>query len=141
VVFAANLIVPLHWAWDITREGGRIGMACALFGWWVVGALTCVRPGPGRAALVLGGAFIALSQLYPVLQLFAGMVGLCAAAAPAGEEHWSLISMGLSETSGFAATVVTGALLLFFALCSGCAVLGTAGSLRTPEEEAGRGPA
>ena len=122
-IFAANLIVPLLFAWDLTRDRGRIGMAAAIGGWWALSALICVRSRVLATILFVGAALVAISQVWPILHVIAGTVGL-ELAATGTSELYPILGMKMTEGGGFVATAVTGAVLMLFALGSGCALIG-----------------
>lgn len=108
LVFAANLVVPLMAGWQITEHGGRIGMSCAIVGYWFVGVVACARGWSVGLALILGGVLVAASQLLPLLQLMAGMFSLMAWSPPTGgTEEW-MYKLRLSELGGFTVTTLTG---------------------------------
>ncbi len=118
-VFAANLILPLFFAWSITRDAGRIGMLGAVLGLLATGALAGLARCRVGIALVVGGVPVALSQLVGAPQIYAGSRGLLVAEAmgqmgktrpgdPVGDMT--------SELGGFIATVVTGGILMGAAL-------------------------
>lgn len=76
LVFVANLPVPVLCAGMFVAPDGWFGLCgglAVLF--WVGFALCLFRFRVGRS-LVWGGGIIALSQMFPVLQLFCGAFGL-----------------------------------------------------------------
>lgn len=111
-VFAANLIVPLLFAWELTRGGGRIGMGCAIAWLWLAGAFGLRHPRCPRFALLVGGWAVALSQTTPLLQMVCGAFALSC-------WHGGMHDKPLSEVGGFAVTALTGGLLLMAALLIG----------------------
>jgi hypothetical protein len=95
-------------------------MIGALFVMAVIGAEACSRwDRPGRA-VVLGGTLVALLQLIPILQVFAGELAL---RAGAGLGLAIPIEVGLYRATGvlggFLVTVMTGAQLIGIALVLG----------------------
>lgn len=92
VVFAANMIVPLLIGLDVTREGGLTGLviACALLlvaGW----VFYYLRPQSMRTVL-LGAAMLAVTQIFPILQIVAGLGALLVVETiglPVSPQSWS----------------------------------------------------
>lgn len=114
VVFSCNMIVPLLFGWDLTRDAGRGGLFAAgalLLG----GGLWLCRAWPTLGGpLVAGAVLVSLTQLLPILQIIAGLMGLRLArafgqAVSLGEFDFDRITGGLG---GFVATLVTGGLLI-----------------------------
>ncbi len=76
LVFVANLPVPLLGSWGAVLHG----YACGVFGGiamlYLLGAAVCgLRWRVGRS-LVGGGALVALTQLFPLLQVFSGIFAM-----------------------------------------------------------------
>ena len=71
VVYAANLIVPLGIAWT-TFEHGHIGIVFALGLCWLIGLAVCIQRRAFAIRMVAGGKVVALTQIIPILQVFAG---------------------------------------------------------------------
>jgi hypothetical protein len=131
VVFLANLIAPLLLAWSMTEGEARFGMFAAVALVWVSGHLAIARAAGWRLILVGGGFCVALSQLFPILQVFAGLLSLTAI-------HYGFATDPFSFTApaAFLATVLTAAQLLVTAV--GCGVVVEAGC-RPREYQAERG--
>ncbi len=138
IVLAANLIVPLILGLEVTREGGRRGMGLAITLVWLMGHLACARSKAIAPRLVIGGFFVGLSQLYPVLQVMAGMVALDI-VSQTSMVGLNLIDMQyrLTELGGFLTTFLMGGQLVFAAILSGFAVAVVAKWLGPHDEVAG----
>lgn len=123
IVLAANLTVPLMFGLEVTRGGGRWGMGLAIALVWLVGHLACARFKVLGPRLVIGGVFVGLSQLSPVLQIMAGSASLdfVSWAGMTGGEFAGMPDR-LTEFGGFLATFLTGGQLLFVAILCGFAV-------------------
>lgn len=79
VVFGANLIFPaLLGAALVGWENGRAGMLVGIWGLWAAGVFAGLGPARLRTSLLAGGYVAALLQLFPVLQLLAGLTAAAA---------------------------------------------------------------
>lgn len=114
-VFAANLIIPLLYGWEVTRDGGRGGMGLAILALCLFGLVVSAQSRKMAWALALGGCLVALLQPVMVLHIFAGGLAL---------NLWtgSIRGGGLSEFGGFAVTVMTGGPLMVLALVCGLVI-------------------
>lgn len=136
IIYGLNLFVPLFFGLAVTEKSGRQGMTFAIFlllglGSWAVSTLR-----DAGKAVILGGGFVALTQCIPFLQVSAGAIGISVArdmGQTIGREQVG------SEFGGFAATVVTGGLLITLALILGWMVQGVSASFAG--WRAGRKPA
>ncbi len=122
-VFAFNLVLPLLFGWGLTSATARIGMLMAVMillaaGYWICS----IQRDLGRL-LVFGGAFVGLSQIYPILQIVAGLGGMVVGQAfgqvSAGDQA---APAPLSQTGGFLVTLTTGGLLMMASLALGYAM-------------------
>jgi hypothetical protein len=121
VVFMFNLIIPLIFGLDMTPERGRIGIGMGCLSLLTAGWLLCCYSPATLRQIILGGVVVACTQVYPILQLIAGMLAL------AGAELMGLSVNGddagieyiVSETGGFVVTVLVGAELIAFSLFIG----------------------
>ena len=113
-VFLFNLAVPFFLGWSMTGTHGRIGLSLAVILLLTSGCWVCtVAPKLGKA-LIVGGVVVGLAQLFPVLQIFAGMASLAVG------EVLGLVDAGgevsppgvRSEFGGFIATIMTGGILM-----------------------------
>ncbi len=116
LVYCSNLIAPLLLAWQVTKDGGRIGMFVAIVVFWLVGHVICGQLKVAAYIFVYGGFFVALSQFYPVLHMFSGVaaLGLC--------RYDFVRADGVSEFAGFIATIFTGLQLLTIASVIGSGI-------------------
>jgi hypothetical protein len=116
---AANLVVPMSVARDMAR-GGEIGMALAVGVLWLIGDLAGVRWAWLRPVLLKGAVVVALTQFAPILQITAGLVGVGVAGLSLGlHEDAPFPPPPASAVRVFAATFITGGLLLFASLVAG----------------------
>ena len=72
-------------------------------------------------ALIVGGALIAVTQIFPVIQIIAGMLGMTVGKAMGlaifGDNHE--VPQITTEEGGLIVTLVTGGILMATAACSG----------------------
>lgn len=129
-VFTLNLILPLAFGMTVARGSARYGVAIAALVLLVVGLLFCsVRRKFARIAVV-GGALIALTQFFPLLQVVAGLISVGIASNL--EQGLGLVPANVAENpadfagtcvwsgvGGFAATLTTGGLLMGAAMFPG----------------------
>jgi hypothetical protein len=108
-----NLIVPLMYGLLETREHGFVGMLVGSLILLLGGFWCCFRFKDFSKALIVGGWIVALSQVYPLLQMLAGIFGMGVANAvgPSPDEEYSPYSIH-SEPAGCVATIMTGAILI-----------------------------
>jgi hypothetical protein len=122
-VFALNLAFPLLFGWELTRANGRIGMLLAIPVLLAAGRWICREHRDLGRLLVVGGVLVGLSQVYPLLQMVAGIggmlvgqvlgqVSMAGAATPAP----------LSQVGGFVMALTTGSLLMAFSCLIGYGV-------------------
>lgn len=89
LVFVGNLPIPVLFGQGVVGEGGM----CGLFGalavlYWIGFALCLFRFRVGRS-LVVGGVFIAATQLLPILHILCGSFGLMMWEAIGGGRFFS----------------------------------------------------
>ncbi|AMV40131.1 hypothetical protein [Planctomyces sp. SH-PL62] len=113
-VFMTNLVVPLGFGMSTTNLSGKIGMLGGILVLFGLGWRTCSNLPGARSALIYGGWIVAAAQLFPIVHLTAGMMGVAAARA-AQREFIPIITM----LGGFLATVVTGGILISLAFVIG----------------------
>ncbi|QEH35324.1 hypothetical protein OJF2_38750 [Aquisphaera giovannonii] len=119
-VFLLNMIVPLLFGWSMTREGGRVGMAAAILTLFATGCWICTARRQLASPLLLGAAFVGLSQVFPLLQILAGSAGMVAATAlRVAENNDDALPRVIGEAGGFVVTLVTGGLLMAASLVAG----------------------
>lgn len=121
-VFLFNLTFPLLFGWRLGGSNGRIGMFAAILillaaGYWICSA----RRELGRL-LVIGGAFVGLAQIYPILQIVAGLGGMVVGQAlgQVGPDDLAPPTP-LTQVGGFIVTLTTGALLMLASTALGYA--------------------
>ena len=114
-VFVFNLIVPLLFGLLTTDKGGRIGMAIAVIMFFAAGCWICVNHREIGCFLIAGGFLVGLSQMVPVLQFAAGLVGIviCHVVRLMDTED------ATNEFGGFVLTLITGGILLGVSTVSG----------------------
>lgn len=121
-VLAANLIVPAPLGWEVTRDGDRGGLVGGVALLWAAGHLLLARvPAAGRP-VVLGGVVTALTQLFPVLQIMAGLTSLWVvrmASDPDPDPDGGMSARGMTDAEAFAATLLTAAQVGMVALVCG----------------------
>jgi vacuolar-type H+-ATPase subunit I/STV1 len=76
LIFLINLPVPVMFGWEVCSPAGRQAMVVTLvllFGCsaWFVGSHAWYR-----VRLICGGIMVAVSQLFPLLQIIAGSLGI-----------------------------------------------------------------
>ena len=128
VIFFVNLPVCISFGYNSTTGSGRLGMGVGLLILFAAGWESSRRWRSLGVDIVLGGAFVALSQLLPIAQFVAGGIGLTAAG-------WLDPAVKLPQLPDFAvrfspalvATMITGVLLM-----AGALALGFASRLVTP---------
>jgi hypothetical protein len=120
LLYAANLIVPLMFGSSITADGGRAGMWLVVATLWAAGFAAGYRWGEMRRALAVGGILAALTQIYPLPHMFAGLLALAAWRRLAGEAPNEYPHDTLhSDLGGFAVTLMSGGLAMVFAIMVG----------------------
>jgi hypothetical protein len=113
-VFAINMALPLLFSAPMTEQHGRLGMAVAAVLLLVLGCYICAANRKLAMALLAGGAVVALAQLFPIIHIIAGMIGMTVGQAVG---HATLDSDDgpsriTSESGGFIVTFVTGGILM-----------------------------
>jgi hypothetical protein len=124
LVYGANLFVPLMFGMSATAGGGWVGMGVAVVAIWSAGLVACQRPGRLRMALVIGATAVGLSQVVPFLHIISGMIAIGTWEKVSGDIVGVDIGgdgPGLSESGGFAVTVMTAQPLILIALVFGYA--------------------
>jgi MFS family permease len=120
-VFFVNLAVPLLFSSSMNQEHGRLGMFVAALLLLALGSCICAAGRKLAATLIAGGAIIGLTQLFPGLQLIAGVIGMTVGQAlrlaDIGDENRP--ARLISDYGGFVVTFVTGGILIATAACSG----------------------
>ncbi len=120
IVQACNMFLAALFGWGITQDHGRIGIFFAAM-WFLVAGwfLCCVRPVSARK-LIFGAILLALTQVFPIIQMIAGTVAFMTA-----------LSLGLAaenpetvttEFGGFLMTFIVGGILICCAWVMGLIV-------------------
>jgi hypothetical protein len=124
-VFLANLCAPLWFGWLMTERGGTLGMFASVSVLFVVGYWVCAIRETVAKALVVGGVAVALTQVFPILQIAAGMAGLLLAAVmgllqwPEPEDVFPSVT---NDLRAFVVGMTTGVLLMGMALVAGLVI-------------------
>jgi hypothetical protein len=120
-VFAINMAVPLLFSASMTEQYGRLGMSVAALLLLVFGCYICAANRKLAVALLAGGAVVALTQLFPILHIIAGTIGMSVGqtlghATIDSDDAPARIT---SEYGGFIVTFVTGGILMAGSLAIG----------------------
>src|SRR5262249_17793790 len=109
----------------VTEQHGKLGMGVALLSFLACGCYLCAYHRKLALALIVGGVLVALTQVFPILQIMAWLIGMgiCPAfgQTSSGEDEATPHLTG--ELGGFVVTLVTGGILIGAAACSGVAIL------------------
>ncbi|MDZ4687272.1 MAG: hypothetical protein SH850_19525 [Planctomycetaceae bacterium] len=132
LVFLGNLPVPLFLATEVVKNGGYWGVIASLVLLWLAGHLACRRSNLFAKRIVIGGAIVGASQLWPLPQLMAGLFGLAAAGFDPGDIPINTATP--SEWQGFVATFVTGGLLMAAAATIGMLVVAIGAAAKGPQQ-------
>ena len=113
-IFVLNMAVPLLFGSSITQQHGKLGMSAAALLLFAAGCFICAANRKLAKTLIAGEILIGLAQLFPILQIIAGMIGMAAGQAlglaEIGDDTRSLAVSG--EFGGFVVTCVTGGILI-----------------------------
>lgn len=126
VIFVLNLPFAVYFGAGMGGPEVWLGMTLAVIVLGSFGAWYCLSSARRGMAMILGGGFVALSQVTPFLQVFAGLFGVGLAqglgfvvgARPGGVGEPLLSGIG----GGFVASMVSGSVLMFAALVVGLIV-------------------
>ncbi len=116
VVYVVNLPVALFLGCCTTSGAATFGMCIAVV-FQLAAGIFATRRFPGTlSVIIIGGVLTALSQLYPVLQMFAGVValGITTSIFPSVEADLGVRIVG-SFPAGFLATCITAFLVILVA--------------------------
>lgn len=124
VIFVLNLPFAVYFGAGMGGPEVWLGMTLAVIVLGGFGAWYCLSSARRGMAMIVGGGFVASSQVIPALQVFAGLFGVGLAqglgfvvgAHPGGGPLLSGIG------GGFVASMVSGSLLMFAALVVGLIV-------------------
>jgi hypothetical protein len=138
-VYGLNLILPLLYGWSMTNDGGRVGMFAMIAMLYAFGIWACRSNRSLGIVLTVGGGIVALTQLFPAPQIFAGMIGTSIAnriegVAKAPDDVTEDINTVLG---GVIATGMTGGLLILLALVLGAIFWGLGRSVTRENHNSG----
>ena len=122
LVFALNVVAPLFFGWNITGSGGRVGMFLAMLVLLALGFWICASARQIGFPLVVGGVAVALSQVFPILQVMAGGLAFAVAEAVGVCAPTKLEPSAETVAAGFIVTMTTGGLLVAASLVAGLAI-------------------
>ena len=131
IAFSANMIVPLIFGLSETHENGRDGLWFAVASLFAIGLAVCMFQQRLATTTIIGSVVVGLSQLFPILQIIAGVLAF-GMTDRFGLRHndaldsWPRI---YNESSGFVVTFVTGSLLILASLITGALI-----RLNTPSQ-------
>lgn len=115
-VFAFNMALPLLIGWQMTEEHGRLGLLAAVAILFVLGCCLCASDRRFAIILIVGAVFVGLSQVIPILQAVAGVIGLVMGQVVGGVEPHKSVDVTFREVindlGGFVAMFVTGGILM-----------------------------
>jgi hypothetical protein len=138
LVFLGNLIAPMMFGWGTTGSGGHVGIILAVVLLWWLGYHFVATYRMVRGPLLAGGLCVGLSQVFPLIHMMAGIVGVGLASkvfheGPPGQ-HPDLKLTHLTEPGAFLATLVTGAQLMVAAWVFGLLLRTILRALGWPED-------
>lgn len=110
LIVCANSLVPLFFASLVTNAAARYGMVAGLVLTLVASIGLGVQVPRLRPALRKGGVVLALTQFFPLIQLFVGMLAMaCCIELGLADTYNDDHPAGCltSATAGFACTVIT----------------------------------
>jgi hypothetical protein len=121
----ANLIIPVLFGLQFTGRSGRWGMAFAIVLFLIGGWCVCYSSRKLGRYLNIGAAILSFTQIFPLLQVVAGMFGVWVAVfigcfQPATDIDNAEV---LNELGGFVVTSIVGCILLSVALFIGLIVV------------------
>lgn len=124
-VFAMNMFLPVLFGLDLTKHHGRIGMCVASLFVLIAGWVLCVVKSLAARKLIFGSLIIALTQIFPILQILAGSLALGIAegmqllSPGVDDDHNFGIAQIDSEFVGFVVTMLVAVILLGCASMAG----------------------
>lgn len=119
-VFCLNLIVPLMYGWDLLIGRSALGMLTALTVMFSTVFVVGKFSSDARKMAISGGCIIALTQMAPILQMSAGLIGIGVTERLLSAPTPPIASVA----SGFVVTAVTGGVLILAAGLAGAICLG-----------------
>lgn len=118
-VLLFNLIVPTLFAWSMTSNEAKIGAAIAVLVIAAGGFFFCFKQPLPMLLAIRGGILVALSQVFPILQILCGALAIQAWTLIGSIRDSSFQEMLSTATAGFLVTLVTGLLLIAASLMAG----------------------
>jgi hypothetical protein len=113
-VLVLNLAIPLLLALPLTDDRARIGMLIAIALLCAAGCWVCANSRQAGRSLVIGGVLVGLSQLFPILQMFAGVVAMNIGVFSGLGHHGEIETLN-TEIGGLVVTLITGTILMSIA--------------------------
>lgn len=111
LVYSLNLPVPFFFGIVVTDGTGKFGMVLAVVVLLAAGVFATRRYPRTLTAISIGGLVTALSQFYPMLQMFAGMAALFVTEALSLSDSGAVGAGGFENVGtvlgGFCATCIT----------------------------------
>lgn len=101
LVFAFNLLSCLYMGWSSAQESGRIGLLAACTAFLLGGWALCLAWPTAARQLLFGAFLLGLTQIFPLLQLTAGLIAFAIAV------RLGFVGDGLAITSDSAAALIT----------------------------------
>lgn len=118
-VLCFNLIVPILFGMGMTSERAKLGVFAAIVMIACIGYYFCyARPLP-VLFIIRGGVLVALSQVFPILQVFAGALAISILLTSGIIEDSDILHMLETATAGFLAALLTGTILMTASLIVG----------------------
>jgi hypothetical protein len=112
VVVACNLPIPVHFAFQVTDSGARVGMVLAVSVIAALGAACCAIDWQLGWIVTVGGVVVALSQVLPMLQFFTGLIALGIAAQLGLTASGAGIERAAGVLGGSLVTMITAGILI-----------------------------
>jgi hypothetical protein len=133
----ANLIIPVLFGLELTEKSGRWGMALSVIMFLIGGWCVCYSSRKMARYLNTGAAIVSLTQIFPVLQVMAGMAGMWVAIVFGSFSPMTDTSDAkvLSEFGGFVITTIVGCILLTVAFLVGMVVVALLTGVVFPKDE------
>ena len=126
LAFAVNLVVPILFALDLCCQSALVGMAVGILTLACLGCGICWKFPRFSKSFITATALVAVTQLFPMLQIIAGIIAVLATESIGlrlhGESTTSLEWEALPFLAGVLVTLLTGlivasaGLVLSFAL-------------------------
>jgi len=118
-VLMFNMIVPVLLGWSMTNSQAKMGSAIAVALVATLGYYACVRFPTPMLLTIRGGMVVAVSQVFPVLQVLCGALAIHGLIVVGWIQESSFREMLSFVFSGFMVTLLTGLFLLATSLVIG----------------------